>query len=44
LALAEKLGQVFRQGDGVREFARLGAQLGQLLRLGRRALVPTSYH
>ena len=44
LALADELDKVFREGDGLREFARLGAHLGQLLRLDCRVLVRTSQH
>ena len=44
LALADELDNVFRQGDGLRQFTRLGAQLGQLLGLDRRMLVRTSQH
>jgi hypothetical protein len=44
LALAEELDNVFRQGDGLRQCTRLGAQLGQLLGLDRGALVLPSYH
>ena len=44
LALADELDKGFCQGDGVRQFARLGAQLGELLRLDRRALVCTAHH
>ena len=44
LALADELDKVFREGNGIRQFARLGAQPGQLLGLDRRALVRTSPH
>jgi hypothetical protein len=44
LALADELDKVFRQEDSVRQCARLGAQLGELLGLDRRPLVRTSQH
>ena len=44
LALADERDKVFRQGAGVREFARLGAPLGELLGLDGRALVCASHH